>query len=300
MLTDFTQKNSSKFECIPCHFKCSNKNDYNRHILTHKHKMLTNVDTESVKNSIKFKCECGKEYSHRQSLSVHKQKCIKESINEEKEKDEYNITPDLIIEIIKQNQQLQKQNFDLQTQVLELCKNGTNNTNNSNNNSHNKTFNLQFFLNETCKDAMNIMDFVDSIKIQLSDLEKVGKIGFVEGISNIIVQNLNLLDENKRPVHCTDSKREVMYVKDENKWEKENDTKVKLRKAIKKVAHKNSKMLSEFRTQHPDCLKSTSKVSDQYNKLVFEALGGKGDNDSEKEDKIIKNIAKEVTIDKEL
>ena len=268
--------------------------------------MLTNVDTESVKNSTKFKCECGKEYNHRQSLSVHKQKCTKESINEEKEKekekDEYNITPDLIIEIIKQNQQLQKQNYDLQTQVLELCKNGTSNTSNSNsnNNSHNKTFNLQFFLNETCKDAMNIMDFVDSIKIQLSDLEKVGKNGFVEGISNIIVQNLNLLDETKRPVHCTDSKREIMYVKDEDKWEKENETKVKLRKAIKHVAHKNSKMLNEFRIKHPDCLKSTSKVSDQYNKLVYEALGGKGDNDSEKEDKIIKNIAKKVTIDKEL
>jgi hypothetical protein len=153
-------------------------------------------------------------------------------------------------------------------------------------------------VNETCKDAMNIMDFVDSIKIQLSDLEKVGKIGFVEGISNIIVKKLNSLDENKRPVHCTDSKREIMYVKDENKWEKENETNQKIRKAIKYVAHKNSKMLSEFRTKNPDCLKSTSKVSDQYNKLVYEALGGKGDNDSEKEDKIIKNIAKEVTIDR--
>jgi hypothetical protein len=157
---------------------------------------------------------------------------------------------------------------------------------------------LQFFLNETCKDAMNIMDFVDSIKLQLSDLEKVGKIGFVEGISNIIVQNLNSLDETKRPVHCTDSKREVMYVKDEDKWEKENEEKMKLRTAIKKVVHKNSKMLSEFRIKNPDCLKSTSKISDQYNKLVIEAMGGKGNNDDEKEDKIIKNIAKEVIINK--
>jgi hypothetical protein len=141
------------------------------------------------------------------------------------------------------------------------------------------------------------MDFVDSIKLQLSDLENIGKLGFVEGISSIIVKNLNSLDENKRPVHCTDSKREVMYVKDENKWEKENNNNLKMRKAIKKVSHKNSKMLSEFRTKHPDCLKSNSKVSDKYNKLVFEAFGGKGDNDAEKEDKIIKNIAKEVTID---
>jgi hypothetical protein len=264
--------------------------------------MLTNVDTnvdnKGVKNSTKIKCECGKEYSHRQSLSVHKKKCNfknNEEIKIETEKDtseNIDLTDkNLILMLIQQNNQLQ-------TQMFEVIKNGTHDNNNSNNtNSHNKTFNLQFFLNETCKDAMNIMDFVDSIKLQLSDLEKVGNIGYVEGISNIIIKNLNSLDENKRPVHCTDSKREVMYVKDEDKWEKENDEKIKLRKAIKHVAHKNSKMLSEFRIKNPDCLKSTSKVSDKYNKLVMEAMGGKGDNDLEKEDKIIKNIAKEVTID---
>jgi len=299
--TNIKQKISKKYCCEICDYNTDRKSNIENHFISAKHIKEINGTKNKQILSNNYICEsCNKIYQTTSGLWKHKQKCIKEFINEEKEKDEYSITPDLIIEIIKQNQQLQKQNYDLQTQVLELCKNGTNNNNSHNNNSHNKTFNLQFFLNETCKDAMNIMDFVDSIKIQLSDLEKVGKIGFVEGISNIIVQNLNLLDENKRPVHCTDSKREVMYVKDEDKWEKENDTKVKLRKAIKKVAHKNSKMLNEFRTKHPDCLKSTSKVSDQYNKLVFEALGGKGDNDSEKEDKIIKNIAKEVTIDKEL
>jgi len=167
-----------------------------------------------------------------------------------------------------------------------------------NNNSHNKTFNLNVFLNEQCKDAMNITDFVDSLKLQLSDLENVGKLGFVEGISNIIVKNLNALDVHKRPVHCSDSKREVMYIKDEDKWEKENDDKVKLRKVIKKIAHKNSKLLPQFKEKHPDCNKSDSKYSDQYNKLIIEAMGGSGDNDIEKEDKIIRKIAKEVTIDK--
>jgi hypothetical protein len=191
-----------------------------------------------------------------------------------------------------------KQNNELQSKVLEICKNGTHNITNTN--SHNKSFNLNFFLNETCKDAMNIMDFVDSVKLQLSDLETVGKIGYVEGISNIIVKNLNSLDETKRPVHCTDAKREVMYIKDEDKWEKENENKQKIRKAIKHIAHKNSKMLKDFKNKHPDCDKSDSRFSDQYNKLVIEALGGKGDNDLEKEDKIIKNIAKEVTIDKNI
>jgi hypothetical protein len=304
-MTDIlVKKSSNKFHCILCDYYTSRKSQYDRHLLTSKHKntdkLLTNTDIKSSESSEitlitnNFSCNCGKEYKHRQSLFNHKKKCMTESIIEEKNTSESVdiFDKNLILTLIQQNNALQKQMF-------EVIKNGTNNNNNNNNttNSHNKSFNLNFFLNETCKDAMNIMDFVDSIKLQLSDLEKVGKIGFIEGISNIIVKNLNSLDETKRPVHCTDSKREVMYVKDEDKWEKENETKVKLRKAIKHVAHKNSKMLNEFRVKNPDCLKSNSKVSDQYNKLVFEALGGKGDNDLEKEDKIIKNIAKEVTID---
>ena len=146
---------------------------------------------------------------------------------------------------------------------------------------------------------MNIMDFVDSVKLQLSDLEKVGEIGFVEGISNIIVKNLKALDVEKRPVHCTDSKREVLYIKDDNKWEKEEHKNNRIRKVIKYIAHKNSKLLPQFREKYPDCNKSQSIQSDQYNKLIIEAMGGSGDNEIEKEDKIIKNISKIVTIDKE-
>jgi hypothetical protein len=194
---------------------------------------------------------------------------------------------------------LVKQNSEL----LEVIKSGTHNTNNSHNNnntnnSHNKTFNLQFFLNETCKDAMNIMDFVDSIKLQLSDLENVGKLGYVEGISNIITTNLKALDVTQRPIHCADKKREVLYVKDADKWEKD-DEKIKIKKAIKRVACKNQRLLPKFKEEHPDCGKYHSKFSDQYNKIVVESMGGSGDNDMEKEDKIIKNISKNVTIDKE-
>jgi hypothetical protein len=193
-----------------------------------------------------------------------------------------------------------KENADLKHLVLDVCQKiqPLNNTVNSHNVTNNKTFNLNVFLNETCKDAMNIMDFVDSLKIQLSDLENVGKLGFVDGISKIIMKNLNSLDETKRPVHCTDTKREVMYIKDEDKWEKENENKQKMRKVIKHVTHKNSKLLKEYKEKHPGCEKSSSKYSDQYDKLIIEAMGGKGDNDVEKEDKIIRNIAKTVTIDK--
>jgi hypothetical protein len=142
------------------------------------------------------------------------------------------------------------------------------------------------------------MDFVDSLKLQLSDLENVGRLGFVEGISNIIIKNLKALDYNKRPVHCSDSKREVMYIKDENKWEKENEKKKKLRKIIKKIADKNARLLPEFKKKHPDCIKSESKYSDQYNKLIVEAMGGSGNEDDDNENKIIKKIAKEFVIDK--
>jgi hypothetical protein len=145
---------------------------------------------------------------------------------------------------------------------------------------------------------MNIMDFVNSIQLQLSDLESVGKLGFVEGISNIITTNLKALDITQRPVHCTDNKREVMYIKDDNKWEKEDEQKNKIRKAIKKIATKNLCLLPKFKEAHPDCNRSSSKFSDQYNKIVIEACGGSGNNDLEKEDKIIRNIAKNVTIDK--
>jgi hypothetical protein len=296
------QKNAEKFHCIICDFICCKKSNYDKHISTAKHKNRTILNNLEQKNSEKcqvYNCKnCNKSYNARNSLWYHEKKCNQntETINDNKINEPTD--KELIMLLIKENSQLRKEQTDIKEIILEIVKNGTHNTITNNTNSNNKTFNLQFFLNETCKDAMNIMDFVDSIKLQLSDLENVGKIGFVEGISDIIVKNLNLLDETKRPVHCTDSKREVMYVKDDNKWEKENETKLKLRKAIKKVAYKNTQMLSQFRIKHPDCLKSESKVSDKYNKLVFEAMGGKGDNDSEKEDKIIKNIAKEVTIEK--
>jgi hypothetical protein len=310
---DFTPENAEKRHCINCNFICSKKSDWDRHNNTAKHKNRTKLnilEQNTPKNAeFIFTCKkCNKGYNARNSLWYHEKKCKEfEETNEEINKlDNETVDKDqLILMLVKQNSELIKETsgfknmmMEQQSMMLEVIKNGTQNHSNNNNHSHNKTFNLQFFLNETCKDAMNIMDFVDSIKVQLCDLEKVGKIGYVEGISSIIVKNLNSLDETKRPVHCTDAKREVMYVKDEDKWEKENEDKQKLRKVIKHVAHKNSKMLKEYKTKYPDCDKSESKYSEKYDKLIIEAMGGKGDNDLEKEDKIIKNIAKEVTIDK--
>ena len=299
-----TSKNIQNFCCENCDFICYKLGDWKRHVLTPKHIKVTEGDKLGDEKNIKinYTCDiCNKNYTSRNGLWKHKNKC---NLTENKDKNLDNIDTidkdDLILMLIKQNAELIKEQGNIrqiimeqQNIVLEIAKNGTHNTTNS----HNKSFNLQFFLNETCKDAMNIMDFVDSIKLQLSDLEKVGEVGYVNGISNIIVKNLNELDVTKRPVHCADKKREILYVKDENKWEKDDDKK-KLRKAIKRVATKNQRLLLKFKEEHPDCGYSASKYSDQYNKIIVESMGGSGDNDLEKEDKIIKNISKQVVIDK--
>jgi hypothetical protein len=296
------QKLSKKYCCEICDYNTDRKSNLDNHNLSAKH--IKSMNSNEIKQflSTDHICEiCNKKYKDYSGLWRHKKKCF---VKEEKiENDETNITqyentitPELVIEIIKQNQELQKQNNELQKQMLEVIKNGTNNTNISN--SHNKTFNLQFFLNETCKDAMNIMDFVDSIKIQLCDIESIGELGFVNGMSKLIIKNLNALAENMRPVHCNDPKRDSLYVKDANVWEKEDSDNKKIKKAIKYISHKNICAIPEWKAKYPDCIYSDSKKSNQYNHIVIEAMGGPGDNDNEKADKIVKKIAKEVIIDK--
>ena len=302
-----TNKNEQgDYVCIECDYKCSKRFNWDRHILTSKHIKSTNSNKIATKNEqneqneqIKeFTCEnCNKQYKDRSGLWRHKQKCKSTSESEsETDEDTKNLETtdkELMLALIKDSS-------ELKNMIMEVIKNGTNNTTNTttHTNSHNKAFNLNVFLNETCKDAMNIMDFVDSIKLQLSDLEGVGEFGYVEGISNIIVKNLKELDVTQRPVHCTDKKRETMYVKDENKWEKDEE-RLKLHKVIRKVTCKNQNLIPKFKEIHPDYNKYHSKFSDQYNKIIVESMGGPGDNDFEKEEKIIKNISKQVFIEKE-
>ena len=281
-----SHKSPPNYFCEICYYSTSRIDHYKRHIATPKHikttDLITNDNEKGGKSHIykKYSCEnCEKKYNDRAGLWRHKKICLNYDIKKEETSDK-----ELIMMLVKQN-----------TELLEVIKNGTHNTIN-NNNSHNKTFNLQFFLNETCKDAMNITDFVETIKIQLSDLIKVGEIGYVEGISKIITSNLNALDITQRPIHCTDKKRETLYVKDEDKWEKENDEKTKLRKVIKTVSHKNIKILSTFVKEYPDCKNSDSQFSDQYSQILIESMGG---NELNKEDKIIKNISYQVIIDKD-
>jgi hypothetical protein len=285
MTTEFTQKYAKKYCCKYCDFNACKKNDYDRHLATQKHKNNISTTDDNEKHAKKHTCDyCEKEYNDRAGLWRHKKKC-QEIICDIQQDDSPD--KDLIMMLVKQNSEL-----------LEVLKNGTHNTTNSNNTITNKTFNLQFFLNETCKDAMNITEFVDSIKLQLSDLENVGKLGYVEGISSIITSNLKALDVTQRPIHCADKKREVLYIKDDDKWEKEDEEKRKIKKAINRVVSKNQRLLPKFKEAHPDCTTASSRYSDQYNKLIIEAMGGRGDNDTEKEAKIIKNITTVTTIDK--
>jgi hypothetical protein len=195
-----------------------------------------------------------------------------------------------------------KENAEFKTLIMELVKKENNtltNINSNNVNSNNKTFNLQFFLNEQCKDALNIGEFVDSIKVQLSDLETVGHIGYVEGVSKILIKNLNELDVVKRPIHCSDLKREVLYIKDDDKWSKENDDKLVIKKAIKDVSNKNIRQINEWTNLNPDCKQSDSKKNDQYLKIVMNSMsGGSNEEQNHNIDKIIKNITKSVIIEK--
>ena len=300
------EKNSKKlikYSCESCDFTSSNKNDYTRHINTIKHKNTVSQCfsiEKTQKNS--FNCECGKIYKDYSGLWRHKKKCIIEEPIEDTQNTIMNtneITPELIMSVLQQNKELQTMLMEQNKTIIEISKNNsvTNNNNNNNNtiNSHNKTFNMQFFLNETCKNAMNISEFVDSIKLQLSDLENVGKIGYVEGISKIIIKNLKALDVTERPVHCSDSKRDTMYVKDENKWEKESENNEKVLKAIEDIANKNSKMVKEWKIKNPECASSKSHKADVYSHIMIQAVCSNNDGNN---NKILKKIAKEVTIDK--
>ena len=292
MLTKNSPKLSKNFHCEICDYKCSREGDYNKHMATRKHISAYNcLQNPLEESSARYRCvNCDKKYVFRQSLYNHKKICKLEKVelSPQKNEEEIKTLSNIVIELIKSN-------TDLQKQMLEVCKNSS--INNSTVNSHNKTFNLQIFLNEKCKDAMNITDFVNSMTLELEDLEEVGKLGYVEGISNIIIRNLNALDIYKRPIHCSDAKREIMFVKNDNIWEKENSTYDKLRKAIKSVTYKNSALLGPWSEKYPNCLNNEHHLNDVYIQLVGQAMGGR-ESFLDSENKIMKKIAKSVLIDK--
>ena len=308
-------KKTQKYECTVCLYETCDKKDFRKHCATAKHIRRTTSDfsdeisDNSTSISNNFVCKCGKQYKHMTSLYNHKKKCnanntptnVSDSqnpdLNSPNQQDNLVFSYNFVMELVKQNQEFQKimleQIVEQNKQIIELS--NKNQIVNNNCTTTNAKFNLQFFLNETCKDAMNIGEFVESVKLQISDLETIGTKGFVNGISNVIIQNLKDLDITKRPLHCTDSKREVLYVKDDNKWEKESDERIKMKKVINQISNKNIQQISEWVEQNPGCKNSDSSKNDDYLHIVSESMGCC---EPANYGKIIHNISKKVIVDK--
>ena len=308
MLHENSPKIRLKFYCEKCDYSCSKKSDYNKHIKSKKHNAINNAKNATI-NSLT--CKCGKKYKHHSSFYRHKNNCLfEEKLEEQLEtssqelelKEENNVDyKTMFIELMKQNQELQKTVVDQQKQYTEtinemIPKIGNNNTTNNTTNN-NQQLNLNIFLNEHCKDALNITDFMQSLQLNMNDLIQTGKLGYVDGISRIFVKALKDMDVTERPIHCTDIKRETVYIKDQDKWEKDENNKEKIKKTIRNIENKNLKMLPQWQEDNPDCMNMESKKSEEFMELSINALGGNEDKEvSEK--KIMKNILKEVVLDK--
>jgi hypothetical protein len=312
---------AKKYMCENCDYATCKKSSYDKHLSTQKHTINATCNKSNIevaKSCSQHICEkCNKLYNSRVGLWHHKKKCahIPEQIEEHTlSQDDIQVPTHLIFELIKQNQEFKQllvdqnkqlyethvENIDLQKQLLDVVKDGKtiNNTIN-NSNSHNKTFNLQFFLNETCKDAMNMKDFIKSLELSLPELEKMGEIGFAEGMSRVFVNRLNSLDITKRPIHCSDVKREIIHIKDDNKWERDNANLDRLRKIIKQLTHKNILRVDDWKKANPGCTEYNSRKNDQYLKLNMEVIGPVDDNEVKRDfGKIIRRVAENTAIDK--
>ena len=251
------------------------------------------INTPSIDKE--YKCDsCNKNYKHLTSLCRHKSRC--RNVNDINDN-----SSGLVVELIKQSKELQNLLVEQNKQIIELSKNKsiTNNITTNNTNTINQQFNLQVFLNETCKDAMNLTDFVNSLQLQIEDFEATGKLGYIEGISRIIINGLKRVDTTKRPIHCTDVKRETLYIKQDNAWEKEEPDKTKLKRAVNQVARMNLSQLPKWQKENPESEILDTKQNEEYVRYSMAALGGQCEEEEERfVNKIMKNVIKEVVIDK--
>jgi hypothetical protein len=306
--------------CTSCHYTCSKLSDLHKHYSTRKHQYGTN-ETE-MKQHFSLSCEnCNNIFYSRTTLWRHKKACVDiikcDIVNtlpppvqpvQTKHSPSDDMQTNLILELVKQNQEFKNllvqqsnQMIEQNKTIIEVAKNSQiNNTiNNNNTNSNNKTFNLNFFLNETCKDAMNMKDFIKSLELSMPELEKMGEIGFAEGMSRVFVDRLNSLDITKRPIHCSDVKREIIHIKDDNKWERDNANLDRLRKIIKQLTHKNILRVDDWKKANPGCTEYNSRKNDQYLRINMEAIGPVDEVEVKRDfGKIIRRVAEHTAIDK--
>ena len=297
-------KNTNYFHCENCNFSCSKKSDFDRHESTRKHQVRTNTNKYEQKNAEKtpilnksYSCHCGKFFKHASSLWNHKKKCqnTEPSIDNNISND-YTVTIHNNPDIIQTMMQLIKQNQEFKKLIVELSKKDTTTNNNTINNNHQK-FNLNFFLNNTCKDAMNMSEFIENMNVQFEDIENIGRDGYVTGMTNMIMSRIKNIEVTKRPMHCTDLKRETIYIKDNNVWEKDNDN-TKLHNMIQCIAHKNYAILPAWRDKNPDCLDSDTSKFDFCIKMMTNLLGDAGEGQVKLDNKVIKNLSKHINVDK--
>ena len=307
MDTFFEPKMSQVFCCKICDYNTSRIVNFRRHVSTDKHKKRANgyiLDTffepnephQNANNSNIFRCICGNIYKFSQGLSKHKKKC--DLYNQETIASKEQITPELILKIIEQNKDLTNVILKQNNTIHKLSDSSNNNITN-NTQINNKTFNLNIYLNETCKNAMNIDEFVNNIKLSFEDLEYTGRHGYIEGISNIILKNLKRIGEYDRPIHCSDNKREILYIKSNNSWNKEEPNKPILTNAIKHIANHNIKQIHKWKECNPDCINSESDKNNLYLKIISNSMCGIDKEETNKNiNKIVSKVAKVVTINK--
>jgi len=304
------EKNLKKYVCENCDFKCYQKCDWDRHILRAKHINNLKGNHGKIKETTKsFFCKCGNSYKTKSGLWKHTKICKNESKEDENIEDE-NIEENkiiieeneltdkqLIIELLKQNNDFKQMLVEQNNKIMELAKEGKYITNNTTNNN----FNLNIFLNEKCKDAVDLMDFVETLQLKINDLEETARLGYAEGISKIFMRGLKQLDIYKRPIHCSDLKREILYIKDKNVWEKEDDEKKRLVNAIKIIGNKNIKQIPEWQKLNPEYRDPESKQNDKYMNMLLNVMsGGTEEEQQSNMNKIIRNVVKEVVIDKRM
>ena len=305
-----SSKSSKSFYCKFCDYSTSRNSQYNRHLMTAKHKILTNPNKKGSAPQQCFVCECGKEYKHLSSLCAHKKNCkyidtvyIENSDNDipANYSEKHNETSS-IVELIKQNQDFksllieqQKENQNLQKQLIEVVKDGKTINNTTNNN---QKFNLNFFLNTTCKDAMNMSEFIENMNINFKDIENIGKNGYVEGMTNMILSRIKDLDVTKRPLHCTDLKRETMYIKDNDEWSKDTPENSKLHNMISIVSKQNYGTLPLWRDTYPECKDGNNPKYDFCMDMMRNILGEVGDEQIRLDNKVIKKLSQHILVDK--
>jgi hypothetical protein len=316
------QKNSiknSNYCCEKCNFVTSNKNDFRRHMSTRKHILNNNLNDVEQKHSIKLKhftcVTCEKVYPSRNGLWYHVKKCSQQPVATPPAEPELtnSFTPNtntmqldtaMIIELLKQNQEFKDLLVEQNKQMMELYKENNSNVmelagkigNTNIKNQQNNQFNLQVFLNETCKDAICINDFIKDLPVSFQQLENIGQNGYVAGITEVIISYLKTMEVSERPLHCTDTKRDIMYIKEMNKWVKDDDNNTKMTRIFRTIANKNLRTIRKWAEEHPLSQESNTKENNFCTDVMLNSLGAIGDDQIKYDNKVLKAIAKFVHV----